>query len=536
MAYLALARKYRPQVFDDIIGQEHVTKTLKNAIETDRVHHAYLFTGIRGVGKTTAARVLAKALNCEKGPTITPCNECTACLEITRGADMDVLEIDAASNRGIDDIRELRETVRYSTARERFRVVIIDEVHMLTEAAFNALLKTLEEPPAHVRFILATTDPQKVPATILSRCQRFDFRRVDSATLIAHLARLCTAEEHEVEEAALRIVVRESGGSVRDALSLLDQLLAAAEGPLSGAQVGEILGVANRAWVQGILEAIFAADTPAALRIMRDVYMTGYDLRSFLLELVQSVRDMVVLTLTGGDAGLVDRSPDDIEKLRALATNHSAHDLDEYFRILLDGTEQIRQSEFPHFVTEEIVLRLCNLRQTVDIAALVGRLEALEKRLREGATDDPSRKPATVEESGLKPLPQEPSPDPLTTLLALAQERDAMKAGMLTQCEICFPEPGCVEVRLAAASVELLDKAWLTGVAVDALGAGTTVTLIETGADVLEDSVAVQANRELEEETERRKDAVREAPLVKVVKDLFGAEVADIRLEEKNDD
>ena len=526
MAYLALARKYRPQVFDDIIGQEHVTRTLMNAIEADRVHHAYLFTGIRGVGKTTAARVLAKALNCEKGPTVTPCNECTACTEITRGADMDVLEIDAASNRGIDDIRELRETVRYSTARERFRIVIIDEVHMLTEAAFNALLKTLEEPPPHVRFILATTDPQKVPATILSRCQRFDFRRVDSATLIAHLARLCAAEGHEVEEAALRIVVRESGGSVRDALSLLDQLLAAAEGRLSGAQVSEILGVANRAWVQGVLEAVFAADTPAALRIMRDVYMTGYDLRSFLLDLVQSVRDMVVLTLTDGDSGLVDRAPDEVEKLRALAANHSAHDLDEYFRILLDGTEQIRQSEFPHFVTEEIVLRLCNLRQTVDIGALVGRLEALEKRLREGAPE-PEPEP--------EPEPK-PEPDPLTALLAVAQARDAMKAGMLTQCEIRFPEPGSVEVRLAAASGELIDKEWLTAIAVDALGAGTTVTLVETGADVLDGSVAVQANREQEEETERRKDAVREAPLVKVVKDLFGAEVADIRLEEKNDD
>ncbi len=413
MAYLALARKYRPQVFDDIIGQDHVTRTLKNAIEADRIHHAYLFTGIRGVGKTTAARVLSKALNCEKGPTVTPCNECTACVEITRGAAMDVLEIDGASNRGIDDIRELRETVRYSTARERFRIVIIDEVHMLTEPAFNALLKTLEEPPAHVRFILATTDPQKVPATILSRCQRFDFRRVDAATLVAHLGRLCHAEKHQVEEDALRTVVRESGGSVRDALSLLDQLLAAAEGKLTGAQVRDILGVANRAWVMNLLEAVFGADTTAALRLLREVYMTGYDLRSFLLELVQSVRDMIVLSLTGGDADLVERTTDEIEQLSAMATNQSAHDLDEYFRILLEGTEQIRQSELPHFVAEEIVLRLCNLRRTADIGALVGRLEALEKRLREGggSTDDPPR-PAPDPSRGASDPEPEPQPEP----------------------------------------------------------------------------------------------------------------------------
>ncbi|MBM4371514.1 MAG: DNA polymerase III subunit gamma/tau, partial [Deltaproteobacteria bacterium] len=384
MAYLALARKYRPQVFEDIIGQEHVTRTLRNAIESDRVHHAYLFTGIRGVGKTTAARVLAKALNCEKGPTVTPCNACPACTEITRGNAMDVLEIDGASNRGIDDVRELRETVRYTTARERFRIVIIDEVHMLTEAAFNALLKTLEEPPAHVRFILATTDPQKVPATILSRCQRFDFHRVETGVLVAHLARLCAAEGAQVEEDALRIVVREAGGSVRDALSLLDQLLAAAEGPLTTTLVGEILGVADRAWISGLLEAVFHADTPRGLRTLRDVYMTGYDLRTFLLELLQSVRDMVVLALTGDEA-LVDRSREEIAALRSLSAGHGAQDLDEYFRVLLEGTDQLRRSEHPALVAEEVVIRLCNLRRSVDVSELVGRLEALEKRLREGS-------------------------------------------------------------------------------------------------------------------------------------------------------
>src|SRR3954451_21536769 len=245
MSYLVLARKYRPQTFEDIVGQEHVTRTLQNAIKQGRLHHAFLFTGARGVGKTTAARILAKALSCVNAPTPTPCNECDACREITQGSSVDVQEIDAASNNGVDNIRELRESIRYAPVRGKKKVYILDEVHMLSSGAWNALLKTLEEPPPHAVFVFATTDPHKLPATILSRVQRYDFKLVQARRIVEHLSSVLDAEKLTYEAGALMLVARESGGSVRDSLSLLDQVIAS--GDLTERHVAEILGVADRA-------------------------------------------------------------------------------------------------------------------------------------------------------------------------------------------------------------------------------------------------------------------------------------------------
>ncbi len=441
MPYLALARKYRPQRFEDIVGQEHVSETLQKAIASNRVHHAYLFTGIRGVGKTTAARVLAKALNCESGPTAEPCNECVACKEITAGRSMDVMELDAASNRGIDDMRELREGVRYTTARDRFKIVIIDEVHMLTEAAFNALLKTLEEPPPHVRFVLATTDPQKMPATILSRCQRFDFRRVTAASLVAHLERICTAEGIAVDAAALAIIVRQTQGSVRDAMSLLDQLLAASsDGQLTAARTMEVLGVADRKWVLKTIAALLEQDARSALTTLREVFITGYDISLFITEVLEALRNAMVLALAGENRELVDLSQFELEELAAIIADRNPYDLHHYLRVMLDAVEQIRKSEFPMFAAEEALVRVASAGQMVQIPRLVQRLAELEARLNSRGADSQ----ALFKEP--QKAPKEPEKGPSSPSLSGAEEEPptpvAPPRGSPSSAQSPFGRPG----------------------------------------------------------------------------------------------
>ena len=420
--YLALARKHRPQRFEDIVGQEHVSKTLQKAIGANRIHHAYLFAGIRGIGKTTCARVLAKALNCKDGPTPEPCNKCVSCKEITSGKAMDVMEIDAASNRGIDDIRELREGVRYTTARDRYKIVIIDEVHMLTEAAFNALLKTLEEPPAHVRFVLATTDPQKIPATILSRCQRFDFRRVTAAALVKHLQSICAKEEVEVEEGALAVIVRQTQGSVRDSMSLLDQLIAASEGKLTADWAKEVLGVADRRWVLDTLSALITGDPKKALLVLREVFTSGYDVNLFMTEVLQNLRNAVVLSIVGKNRELVDLTDAEIAELVALVKQSNSYDLHYCLQTMLASLEQVRKSEFPLIAAEEALVRVASAGQTVQIPKLIERLVELEQRITKSVNEpDLFRAPVPVPVPEPLPVPEteavaeEPRPEPERT-------------------------------------------------------------------------------------------------------------------------
>src|SRR5688500_4746021 len=295
MSYLVLARKYRPQTFAEVVGQEHVTRTLANAFAQERVHHAFLFCGPRGVGKTTLARILGRALNCEKGPTAEPCGTCQACTTIAGGNAVDYIEMDGASNRGIDSIRDLTEAVKYQPAAMRKKVYVIDEVHMLTTEAFNALLKTLEEPPPHVTFILATTEPHKVPVTILSRCQRYDFKLVPAARLAAHLRSIFERESFAVESAAVDLLVRESGGSVRDALSLSDQVISYVGGREIGeAQVAEVLGVADRALVRSLVQALAAGDARAALEVVDAAVERGLDEVQVARALTRVLHDIAV--------------------------------------------------------------------------------------------------------------------------------------------------------------------------------------------------------------------------------------------------
>ncbi len=378
MSYLVLARKYRPTSFADIVGQDHVVRTLKNAIALDRVHHAFLFTGARGVGKTTTARVLARALNCEKGPTADPCGVCAACKEIASGGSPDVLEIDGASNTGVDNVRELRETVRYLPSRGRCKLYIIDEVHMLSTAAFNALLKTLEEPPPHVKFIFATTEPHKIPVTILSRCQRFDFRKVSVPQLLDHVRGILAKEGLKLGPTALSAIVREAQGSVRDALSLLDQVLSfAGETPDDGA-VAQALGLVERETIVEMAGAVLRKDAPRLLELVAEADLRGHDLGDVVNLLVEHLRDLTVVKVVAEpSAALLERSPGELEVLRAQAEQASRPDLHRYFALAVAVAEDVSRSAQPRVSLEMGLLRLLEVAPAAELADLLQRLDAL---------------------------------------------------------------------------------------------------------------------------------------------------------------
>ena len=379
MTYIPFARKHRPQDFDGVIGQEHITTTLKNAISLNRVHHAYLFAGPRGIGKTSTARILSKALNCEKGPSPKPCDKCVACREIINGSSMDVIEIDGASNRGIDEIRNLRETVKYSPSNGRYKIYIIDEVHMLTTEAFNALLKTLEEPPAHVKFIFATTEPHKLPATILSRCQRFDFRRIPAKDIIAKLKELAVQEKLDIEEDVFLYVASSSEGSMRDAESVLDQLSSFSKGKIRLEDAVESLGMINQETLFKAAGFIIDKDTKGALLLVGDILNSGKDARQFLTELLGHFRNIMIIKSGVSSEELIDLPKDAIEKIKTQSQGLSQGDIFYIISVLSNGLKMIKQ-----LLPERIVLELCVIKLTSrdsisSIEEILAKLPELEK-------------------------------------------------------------------------------------------------------------------------------------------------------------
>jgi DNA polymerase-3 subunit gamma/tau len=379
MSYLVLARKWRPQTFAEIVGQEHVSRTLTNAIRSDRVAHAFLFTGVRGVGKTTAARILAKALNCEHGPTPTPCNRCGNCQEITAGNAVDVLEIDGASNTGVDDVREIIENVRYQPAKSRFKIYIIDEVHMLSTSAFNALLKTLEEPPAHVKFIFATTDPHKVPHTIHSRCQRYDFKRIPPRVVAERLAEIARSEEVSISARALFTIAREGEGSMRDAQSLLDQAIAFAGKTISDADVANALGVADRQLLFAVADALVERDPARALELLNELFQYGHDMRRFARELLTHFRNLAVARLVPGEDLLSDLSEEERAEAARQAEKMGAEDLDRAFRMLLETEAEVARVPYPKLVLELALIKIATMPPVVSLDAVLDRLDEIER-------------------------------------------------------------------------------------------------------------------------------------------------------------
>jgi DNA polymerase-3 subunit gamma/tau len=380
MSYTVLARKYRPQTFADLVGQEHVTRALGNAIATGRVAHAFLFTGVRGVGKTTSARILAKALNCERGPTADPCNVCDACLQITQGTDLDVLEIDGASNNSVEDVRRLQESIPFRPARGRFKIVIVDEVHMLSTGAFNAFLKTLEEPPAHVKFIFATTESHKVPVTIRSRCQRYDFRLIPQPVIVERVRQILKAEQIEADDEALSIVAREAAGSMRDALTLLDQVVAFSGSSLLGHEVTEKLGIADREHLHQLVQAVLSGDGKAGLEVIDRLASQGLDLLHFTRQWLDLVRDMVVLEVAHDKPHLVELSAEESKRARELAKTTSLLELQRVFAGIAKLVDEVATANAPRTILEMGVVRLCTRPKLEDLATLIARVEQLAQR------------------------------------------------------------------------------------------------------------------------------------------------------------
>jgi DNA polymerase-3 subunit gamma/tau len=372
--YTVIARRYRPQSFDELVGQEHVARALQQAISSGRVGHAYLFTGARGVGKTSAARILAKALNCVEGPSPTPCNKCDVCLRVTAGDDVDVLEIDGASNRGIDEIRQLRQNVAVRPSRVRYKIYIIDEVHMLTKEAFNALLKTLEEPPEHVKFIFATTEPQKIPITILSRCQRFDFAGVSSAAIQARLAQIAAAEGVEVEPEALQILASRAAGSMRDSQSLLEQLLAMGHERISAVDVTQLLGIAPAERLNGLVRHLVARDASAALAELDATIQSGVEVGLLLDQLVGYFRDVMTTTVGCGPDQMLYALPSQAAEVTDVGRQLGLSTVLAIGQILDHTGARLRVSMHARTLVEMAIVRICQIGEMDDLAALIAEL------------------------------------------------------------------------------------------------------------------------------------------------------------------
>ncbi|HET9399772.1 MAG TPA: DNA polymerase III subunit gamma/tau [Candidatus Acidoferrales bacterium] len=374
MAYQVIARKFRPQTFEDVIGQQHVTQTLQNAIRSGRIAHAYIFSGARGVGKTTTARILAKALNCAKGPTPTPDNTCDSCKEITAGNSLDVIEIDAASNRGIDQIRELRDMVRYAPASGRYKVIILDEAHMLTDEASNALLKTLEEPPDRVIFVMATTEPEALADTIRSRSQHFHFRALQFQEITAALADVAKKEGLRAEPEALAVMARAAEGSVRDALSLLEQARAYSGEDITDAQVRDLLGVVPEEVLEELVGAIREGSAERTLGLVHRFQSEGRNLQHFCREAIRHFRNLLIARVCGADSDLIAATPDQRPRLKRDAETFSEEDLTRYFQILLSTDDDLRRKPDPRLHLEMGLLRMVNASRLAPLEELMAEM------------------------------------------------------------------------------------------------------------------------------------------------------------------
>lgn len=425
MSYQALARKYRPQRFSDIIGQDTIVRTLQNAIESGRIHHAYLFSGVRGVGKTTGARILAKALNCVHGPTIEPCNECTACVEITEGIDLDVREIDAATYTGVDNIRELREATQFQPARDRYRIFIVDEAHMLSTPAWNALLKILEEPPAHVIFMFATTEVHKVPQTILSRVQKFALRKITLDELIARLDDIAGKEGVQTDRVSLEIIARRGEGSVRDALSLLDQVIAFSGRSITAADVATVLGLSETIFFARIVALMADGDHSGILEALQEAADTGRDFKMLYRDLLGFVRNLLLIA-GGANESMLAASPEDLVTIRSVSDSFSYTEILRIANLLLRDDETVNRAEHQRLAVEIALLK----------AATFPRLRAVEDVLSGSATPE---RPAPAARRSAPPA--ESAPRPPASRAAASPSARSQSAPAATKAAAEAPHP-----------------------------------------------------------------------------------------------
>lgn len=542
MSYTVLARKWRPQLFTDVVGQGHVARSLMNALSMGRVAHAFLFSGTRGVGKTTTARILAKALNCATGPTPTPCGECDSCKEVTQGNSVDVIEIDAASNTGVDNVRELRENAKYAPAKSANKVYIIDEVHMLSGAAFNALLKTLEEPPPHVVFILATTDPHKLPATILSRCQHYDFRRVPKAKIEEHLNTLCEREGINVEAGALARVAGLAEGSIRDSLSLLDQVISyCGDAGIREDDINATLGLVGREAVKRAARAITSQDAASALEAVGALVDEGQDLRRFASELLGLFRDMLVTRVSPKPEAVLELSKGEAEELAAIAAGISPEELIRVMNLLSRLADEMKWTTSPRISLELALIKAASRPiNTVDEI-----LEGIK-----GLKDAPAAKPAKAQgpapEKAVSPrtiredadhyaYPESPdkpvSDNPAVELWARIREeiKKLGKAPLAGKMNSAAPRKlegsvlSVVEGPIAFSATDLS----LIKDTVSALGLDITVKPVKGGGEKQKSLGEVKQEKIQSRHDKIRQEALQD-PIVKSALDLFGGEIVEV--------
>ena len=554
MSYLVLARKYRPQSFADLIGQEHVSRTLNNAITAGRVHHAFLFTGARGVGKTSAARILAKALNCEQGPTPEPCNVCPICVEITEGRSVDVFEIDGASNTGVDDVRDLRDNIRYLPSRARNKIFIIDEVHMLSINAFNALLKTLEEPPEHARFIFATTEPHKIPVTILSRCQRLDFRKISLNKVAEKLKEIALVEKIDVPDRALSLIARNGEGSMRDSLSTLDQVIAFCGESVSDEDVQGLLGMVDRRLLFAVVDAILQREGRKVLEALQKVDELGYSYRKFCRELIDMFRILVLLHVVEEPADITEVTADELQELKDLSGKASVEDHQRSLSLLMKTEPEVAASAYPRLTVEMALIRLATLPPGRDVSNLVRKLEEMERRLASAApfksspvpepsapAHEPPPPPERVEEPPPKkaeaPLPQEPDTRGWPGLVEyVRKQRRPRIASILEQVSPISIGAGLMKIGLVKDSFvdNQLDPETRKDLEELAAGFfGQSVRLETSYVDHLEEkaplSLADQKQAQESDRQKRLRDDALEHPMVKTAIEIFEGEVAEIK-------
>ena len=545
MSYLVLARKWRPQRFEEVIGQPHLIQTLRNAISAGRLAHAYLFSGPRGVGKTSVARILAKALNCKQGPSPTPCNECESCREITEATALDVLEIDGASNRGINEIRELRENIRYLPSKSPYKIYIIDEVHMLTPEAFNALLKTLEEPPAHAVFIFATTEAHRVPMTILSRCQRFDFRRLAVSAIVETLRRIAQDEGIRISDTSLRVLAREAEGSMRDAESLLEQMIVFSGKEIDDNALLEVLGVIDRQALLDTAAALLSGNAARCLEIVERLSVHGHDLRRFCQELAAHFRDLLVVKICENPEELVDLTSGEVAELKEQAERVSSATLQQFLHFLMRGEEEIRKASNPKLVMEMTLLRLIQMPRLMEIDRLIVQVRQLEERLNRGIELGAPSPEDREEEQGadvspyMEPPHEEPPDAPGVAdaargswkdLVARIREQKPALAGTLERVKVKEISSGRLELDFSGHTfdyelvTERENMALLQTLGREILGPQVEISVAGGGREgTSERRAATDRQRRL------RQKALRH-PLVNEALEIFGGQVVEVKI------
>lgn len=554
--YEVLARKYRPQNFSELAGQEHVSRTLQNAIDSGRIAHAFLFTGARGVGKTSTARIMAKTLNCERGVTHEPCNVCSQCIEITKGTSTDVFEIDGASNNGVDDVRDLRDNIKYLPSHSRYRIIIIDEVHMLSTSAFNALLKTLEEPPEHVKFIFATTEPHKLPVTILSRCQRFDFKRVTLPKIIARLREIAGKESVTVSDASLALIARKGDGSMRDSLTAFDQVLAFCGNSVSDEDVATLLGTIDRRLLAEISAAVFGGDTQGVLEGIRQVDLVGYNMRQFCQELIEHFRNLLVIRSVKKPEEILDIAAAELEELQKQSLHVSTLDIQRRLTLLIKAEAEMAYATFPRLIVEMALLKATLLAPLVPIQELIEKIKTLETAAvhtpalpwdtaRSTAAPVPQHTEPRSTAPSARPQPPAAAPAPQSAgeqsywsrFVVFVNGRDRQLGSILEHGSPLKQENGLIEIGFPAGSYYLTaaqDAEFIADVqalACSLAGESTTVRVksIESGLTDTPPSLAEKKKIDAEQRLKQLRQEAADNPVIKEAQRVFGCTITDVR-------